>query len=822
MLFIGFSLSDIFYNINAAEYARASQGSDMLISTGENGETFSRARVDSLLDDDEVVRKEYFLKFRTVMKTQTDSKVVLAEVTDLADYLDAHNLKYVERWGGDPNIIDDNPHIQYYPVIIGAGFAKSAGLVAGNNVELYLPTYDMYVKLVVLYVAENTGIFSLEDGINILLDFSAAGSEGLVNAVYLKFSDADLYAQYENAFNESFPALKVEEGDRTTYATQIASNNTLLFAAGLIFIVAVMMLIQLASYLVISRKRMSEMTIFKAAGATPMQTAIVMLLEVMLYALVGVLIGLITGRLIMQIAGQALLGSASEILTYPFWKYLVSALIAIFVSLLACLAPIIGTAKRSMRELVAGSQRLVRKTNPVAFIASVVIITGLAITIKFLSGIAVVIVSAILVVTSVLVIYFATQPVLTFIGFVLRKIKAGSAFGLGAHTPPRNKSLQSITILLTTVIAFTFVVISVIDMVKIAVIPYNTRFQSDYVLVTLEKRDIPGYDQVRDTITLINGVEQVGYLNVGTLLTPGGSVDDEDSYINVYGARDFNSVAMACPGGLSKDTQTLWNATEHPAIINSELMIKNKWKIGDIITFDAQAEDFAKYDFTFLIVGVDYTSTEYDRVAYVKISDFDMMTDAATFLVEIEQGLSPEAENLLFLEVRDVAENIGSISGKAGHIYALRYNEWAYAGVADTAEGVSALLGLLQVAIFLISLLGLINISVVAIYDRHREYIIYGLCGMARGDYTAFSLSESTTVGLGGASIGYALLLVINTLLPTMGALVGKYLDYGTLSLPGFIIAVVSCIAFMLIWIIGTTIINRKNVRLSAINERLT
>ncbi|MDR0695994.1 MAG: hypothetical protein LBF68_00415 [Christensenellaceae bacterium] len=819
MLFISFSMSDIFYNINIAEYSRPAQGADMLLTSGINGETFSKTHIEKLIDTDDNVTIEYFLRFDSVLKTENESKIILVEAVDLPAYLNNHDLEYVDKWEGSTSIISDTPTLEYYPVVLGESFAAKANILAGDAIEIYLPTYDMYAKLVVLYIAKNTGIFSVSEGINVLLDFSAVGVTGSINAAYFEFSDQTLYSKYESIFEDAFPALTIEEGDRSTYAKSIAMNNTLLFVAGLVFIIAVMMLIQLSSYLVIARKRMSEMVIFKASGAVPSQVAMIMLIEVIIYALIGVLIGLTIGRLVMEIATRALLSTQTTIITYSFWKFLLSALLSIVVSILACLSPIITTAKKSIRELVAGSQRSIKPTNIYAFIISTILVISLAIILKFVTGIGVIIVSVFLVLASALFIYLSVTPITKFICYAFRRINNSGGFAVSILSMFKNKALRSITVLLSTIIAFTFVVTSVINVVKLAVVPYNSRFLSDYVIITLQQRDVAGYDRIRDSIASITDIDFVGYLNFGVLYPSGYQKDDLDARINTYGARDFESVYMVSEG-LTIEMKEQWDNTDHPVIVNSELMIKNGWDVGDSIKFFPSSEDFLNYDFTFIIIGVDYSRTSYDRVMYVKISDFSMMHDSTMFLVTINQNLSYEDELLLFLTVRDEAENAASDNTKVGQIYSLRYDEWAYAGAADTSKGVSGLLLLLQIAIYLISILGIINVSIVAISDRKQEILSYKLAGMSQKDSFMFSLGESVSISITASFIGYILMFIINSLLPSMSALVGKYVDFGILpsitSLFGFLISFV----FVGVWL-SVSYINSKTTRLNSINERL-
>ena len=134
MVFVAFSMYDVFFNLNMAEYDRVANGADMLL--GDNfgdGETFSRARLDRILNGEpegEIKDISYFVKMGSILKTDTDSKSVLIEATDLDEYLERNEIRYLEIFDKDtPN--PDVPFLEssgYSSVIIGENFAKEASL----------------------------------------------------------------------------------------------------------------------------------------------------------------------------------------------------------------------------------------------------------------------------------------------------------------------------------------------------------------------------------------------------------------------------------------------------------------------------------------------------------------------------------------------------------------------------------------------------------------------------------------------------------------------------------------------------------------------
>ena len=99
MVFIAMSMFDIFYNIHMSEFDRIANGADMLVgSHSESNELYSKARLDNLLDEKDIKDIKYFTKFASVLKTESDTKTVLVEATDLKTYLEKNPIRYIEKY----------------------------------------------------------------------------------------------------------------------------------------------------------------------------------------------------------------------------------------------------------------------------------------------------------------------------------------------------------------------------------------------------------------------------------------------------------------------------------------------------------------------------------------------------------------------------------------------------------------------------------------------------------------------------------------------------------------------------------------------------
>lgn len=803
MIFASFSMSDVFYNINMTEYDRTAQGADMLIGGNGGGATqFSRARVEELLDSrsEEVARAEYFLKLTTVMRTDTFSKAVQVEATDLNDYLDYHKLNYIEKFEGLT--------VEYKAAIISEAMSKETGLKAGDTVEIYLAAYGVYTKVTVMYVSANEGLFAAETTPNILVDFSAIGNKGQVSAVYVTFTDvvtdvAKAIESYDVALDKDLPYINVGEGNSVSQVKTIVRQNTLLFAVGLVFIVATMMLILLTSYQIIARHRMKEMTVFKAAGATPAQTAWILLTEVVLYGAVGTVFGLLIGRLTMQIAVNSLLPFAPKAISYQPWKYVVTAILTLTVTVLASLGPVISASKKTIRELEAGTERTTAgRSRLIPFIVSAVLIIAVAVTMSFLTDIWLLVGAGVLLLLLVVWIYSSTGYIVRFVSFIYKKIfKSGSA-NLAATVLPRSKAMHTVTVLIAVLIAFSFMVVQVVGLVKTAVEPFRGRYEAEIVAVVAEKNKDVTYSQVASDILHQKGVESCGFFSSHTF-----TLTEDDDW-SVYGVSDYETLKNCSAGGLSDGTEEAWLTTVNPIVLSEEVYLRMGWKIGDSVTLTSASEDYEDKPITFTVVGIDYTTSEYDRIAYCRYDTLAAVSPVGvTYLINTEDDSQAP-----FLSVREYFDN--SVYTKC---YVLPFEEWAYAGQMGLS-GVSTLLSIIQIAIYVISVLGVFNIAVVTVYDRRKEIALYRLCGMSQGDYIKFTVAEATSAGLAGAIAGLISSVVLNRVIPVMANLIGRYVNFGVFPSSAAIAAVIGIALFTLVWL-AVAFLNRNNAK-PAINER--
>ena len=778
MIFVAFSLSDIFYNINMAEYDRVADGADILIGSNFSSNTmFSLNRAKAILSSlPEVEDVSYFYKTASVMKTEDKSKTVLIEATDLEDYLARHPVAFDDEFSpsdlgaGDEFRARFEELVSNYPaVVIGARFAAENSIEVGDIIEVYLPMHENYISLLVRYIASNEGIFSSLADVNILTDFSAVGNIGMITAAYVTLTDPGYFESTSEYLQKAFPSVEVEEGNNYEEVIGIVRNNTMLLAVGLVFLVVTMSLILFTSYLIVARNRMSEMVVFKAAGATPGQVAGIMLAEVGFYALIGAGIGLVLGRLVMTAAVQAMVPAGTGVVDYAVWKYVCSFVLAVAVTVLAALGPVISVSKKTVRELSSSSFKFHKEPKRYTLAISVLLTAGAVTAYLTTSGILLAVSAVGVIAASAFTAHSLVPYILKFFGWLTTGNPKGGAFSVAGLGATRNNAMMSVTTLVAVVIAFSYLVVEVVGMVQGAIVPFETRYRADLVVNVTRDSGGSTLEELDNEIAATDGVEWAGRFNHFDYYIPGS---DSDEW-TLYGVEDMETLEHCIlPSDGMSEILTRWEQAlsegKNPIVLSRDMALRCNYDIGDEFSVSPTSLDYSDEVVAFKVVGIDETVTEYDRVGYVEFGMFTGYRDDCVYLVDVEEG-SDKTE--VFKALRDRVEALD-----IPLVFTLEFEEWAYAE-GNSLEGVGSLLTLLQVLVYIVAVIGIVNISTVTFFDRRGEFRLYNAIGMSKSDHLKFSFGEALIAGGTGALTGFLIGFGINLLVPSLGSIISKYLQ---------------------------------------------
>ena len=760
MLFCSLSFTDMFYNLNIKSKTRLPGDAEISL---KGGELFSKSQLEDFVvqNENQIEYADCFLQIGSITKTKQDSKIIMLEICDMKNLLARHENKI--------SVKQSAKDYEYQGIWIGEDFSKVLGVSAGDAIEIYNPNNQRYEKFSIANIMKNKGYFADSNVNNVMIDFSSINYQGMINIANIKLKNEQDFEQVVIDLKNFMAnnAIEIESSVDYVHVNEVIVNNSRLLNISLIFIITMMILILFTSYLVISKNRYNEMVIFKAAGATPLQILFIMLLEVVVYGIIGSAIGILLGRLLMGLAVKILLPSFPGAITYEVWKYFAAFFIGIFISILSAIFPIVSVCKNFIRQLTSGIIKDIKYIHPIyILVTSIVLITCVLLIIileKFIFQI-----------TLAMVIVFAfwlfgvVPYIIRFFSFIFSRFKKSK---LASITIKRNSSSQTLSTLIGAVITFSFIVITVINLVVIAIKPFNSRFYCDYVISSTEEID---YSSAIERYENIEGIEDAVYFRNAKFEIDTG--ERELLSYNLIGISSNNALYY-CTKGLSEDVIKEFNDTPHPIIINKDMALRLNLDIGDKFA-PAREKSSANItytetlDNTFTVIGIENSASEYDRVMYVKFNDMisqgkNVDFDNEMIFLNAKKG---EDKQNIFLALRDFLSNE---QGK----YVLKFNDWAY-GTSKGLQGVITLLNIIQIMVSIVAFVGVINLSIITVYDRKKELYIYKVCGMDKNKYQFTSLFEGAIVGLTGGIIGICLSFFFNLLMPSFSKIINKFIEY--------------------------------------------
>lgn len=769
VFFFSASASDVIYSVLEAEYSRINLDADVLVGSSGGGETFSKSVVESLLDgDDNVASADYFLRTTALIKDR-DNASVLLEATDLNTFLKKNkSFKLVA-----------SATVYGYPeAIVSEKFLSEYGYEVGDLVTIISPTGATPIRYAVTRVVTAEGFFSSGTIDSILVDYSTAGALNLVNNVLIKLDDPSLKTEYIEKISSLLPGISVGSALPEDVIDSLLKQTSALYAAAMCFVVLLMGVILFTTYLLLAKKRVGEIAVFKSVGATPLSAASVLVAEAVLYGIIGAAIGLPIGRLLMGILIENLLPSAVSAISYDLWKYLVGFLGAVGSSVLAGLPSAISLGKKTVRELTSKTERRTVYHNKYICLLLVVLIVGLLTATLLTDGTATLVLALVLTPVVAIGLFLLTPYVVKGVSLLFSAISKKGLVKIHSSNTARNASSSLLTVIIAVIIGFTFLFVSVIQIVVSGITPYRTRLDADSVIITTE-------NVYADIVSQI--VSEGGYAGAyreDSLLL---FIDGKSISVTAY-ETDSTGIVEKLTQGVGKEAIDKFSTEKHAVILNYDLAKELGYSVGDVLTLgyeittSSHSTEFL-LDGDYVVVGLDYTDNSYPQGIFVKSSDLGQKPLPSNMVVAVD-GISSDRAD-------EIAETYGG--------YAVSRDVYAYTGQDPT--GLIAIIYVLEAAFVIIALTGLVNLVYMTLYDRDYEWYVFKSVGGSYGDYMRGSLIEGLVVAVAGMVEGLVVAILFSSLVPSMYALVGKHPYYSVLNLP--LLAVTVCGGLVYMAIVG-------------------
>ncbi|HKL73780.1 MAG TPA: ABC transporter permease [Clostridia bacterium] len=759
MLFVALTIGDLFYNLNVSLSSRLGSATDITIT----GEIFPESKLNEFLvsNDNYIEYADTYLQIGALFKNENSqdktSKAVLVEATD--------TKALAARYPDMLKVADEYNYSYQYPAIwVGKSFMEENKLEIGQIVEIYLEMYKSYEKMTISYVFENEGFFANSTVNNLIIDYSSINAKGMLNLANIKLTDdanfdeisKDLYRHMDNDELTVSPSVDYEKVER------VVQNNQLLLSVSLLFIIALMLFILFTSYLVVTKNRLNEMIVFKAVGATSFQTTIIMLSEALLYGIIGSAVGLLLGRIGMGIAVKIMIPQFTNAVQFTFSDYLIAFLLGCIISVAGAILPVLNISKENIRQLTASNMKEAKKIPLTAVILVSILMLACVLILILIPSITLYATIALIIVVAVWIILI--------IPYIIKAISRLFALGKGTQriagfSIKRNSYSRTLSAMVGSIITFTFIVISIINIIIYAVTPYNTRFESDFVIETMDGSDL---ENVRETTSKISGVKNAFlYYSVPCIWNS----DTQSKDYKVYTVDNTDAI-WGISERVDQATIDKFNTELRPVIVSYDLIQRFALTEGQeiTITLGDKMATRGTLDGKFLVVGVDYAMTNTDRVMIIPQSSLliDGKKVDADSMVFVNANPNVWKKDLYY-QIRDEIETESS--------YILEFDTWAYA-TSVGIKGIVNLLIVLQLIVSLVAMIGIVNLTIVTLLSRNQEFYIYSSVGMDKKSYIITALSEGFIIAFSGGIIGLVLSFIINRLIPSFALLIDRYVIY--------------------------------------------
>ncbi|MCW6109548.1 ABC transporter permease [Clostridium sporogenes] len=279
-----------------------------------------------------------------------------------------------ESKGYDLNKVKDNQ------VIISKKLKDKLGLSIGSIFKMKINKKEVNLK--VAAVAVNKGIFSESLGeMNLVMDRQGLCKELGINpsitTVLVKVKENSTIEQVKEKYEKNFENCKISETISKEDLDNRVKQFTIPFYIMLIVVILMAAFIISSAYKVIILERMAVIGTFRSIGATRVSTDLILLMESLLYGIIGGILGDILGIPILNYMADSSNMfknyGVETIVVIDKINFLWAFLLAIFLCILGSIVPIIKASKISLKDIIFGTFSENSSKNILSFILGVIL-----------------------------------------------------------------------------------------------------------------------------------------------------------------------------------------------------------------------------------------------------------------------------------------------------------------------------------------------------------------------------------------------------------------------------------------------------------------
>jgi putative ABC transport system permease protein len=273
-----------------------------------------------------------------------------------------------------------------------------------------------------------------------------------------------------------------------------------------------------------------------------------------------------------------------------------------------------------------------------------------------------------------------------------------------------------------------------------------------------------------DAQAVVSAAEANPLVAAATLrINTGGLVTSREGAfaVGITGVEPEKELKVNIIGQYVKDGRNLTSADTDSILIGKGLADAMNVKVGDRISMVGRSQHKQMRQRTMTIIGIyDLGMADIEKqTVYISLSEAQSLyeltapTEVAIFLQHIGQ------ENNVITSLKS------SVSG-----YEIESFEANYPDLASAISSKGGVMNIFSIIIIAIAGVGILNLLLMAVYERTREIGVLGAMGLKPRQISLLFILEGTMIGLVGVAAGIVLGLALNGYLMKVG------LDFGSMS----------------------------------------
>lgn len=561
-------------------------------------------------------------------------------------------------------------------------------------------------------------------------------------------------------------------------------------------ITVVMACLLYSSFSVIVRGRVNELVKFKAAGATPAQSAFILLVEAALYSVIGGLLGLGVGEGIIALL-NSMTATAVSVIIPGASDYILAFMIGAACGIASCVIPAARMSARSIQSLLGGDERMHKPVRLPIVLVIAALTLAFSVAMFFLPVSARVPVSMIALVLIFLSAVLLSPWVLRGVCTLSKRLTRPGAAYISECALPRSASVNSAYTMLIALIAFIWLGTCLIDVVELTSLPSSVRYNGDFIATVDYACTSPEEELERCLRTdgITGGAAIRTTRNIYLAYPDGTFVGDNlvDAAICINAVEKGADINYCCleplADGIAERFDALKAEGGHPAVIARFLADKYGFEVGDEISVIVNSLlGYRPMVNNFTIVGIDDTATSSDYLLFVHADD----------LVAEDVGALP---SVVLLHLDGDPTRFAELREKIDGTNVTLYTREGYFPIERASAGDAGdMLSVFSVIIYIIAAMGLANLVVITAGERRRELDILRLAGMTPQDAAKAVIAETAMLSLSGFAAGLVLAFFANVSTVAIAQIVDRYILLDPFPLGMLAVAGIGAGIFALLW----------------------